>query len=100
MIQAIEMIGDELRRLSREGITPAELADGKGQLHGQVLLGLEGTVSRMSRLASHALNDEPYRSIDEVLQLIDGVTVDTVAALATEFLAPERMTTVRLGPVE
>ena len=98
--QAIEMIGDEFRRLSREGVSPAELADGKGQLHGQVLLGLESTMSRMSRLASHALNDEPYRSIDEVLRLIDGVTADTVAALATEFLAPERMTTVRLGPVE
>ena len=98
--QAIEMIGDELGRLCREGVSAAELADGKGQLHGQVLLGLESTVSRMSRLASHALNEEPYRSIDEVLQLIDGVTADTVAALATEFLAPERMTTVRLGPVE
>ncbi len=54
----------------------------------------------MTRLASHALNDDQYRSIDDVLELIDGVTVATVAALATEFLAPERMTTVRLGPVE
>jgi predicted Zn-dependent peptidase len=54
----------------------------------------------MTRLASHALNDDTYRTIDGVLELIDGVTVDTVAGLATEFLAPERMTTVRLGPVE
>ncbi len=98
--QALAMIGDEVSRISREGISPEELADGKGQLHGQVLLSLESTVSRMSRLASHVLNDDQYRSIDEVLQLVDGVTVDTVATLATEFLAPERMTTVRLGPVK
>jgi predicted Zn-dependent peptidase len=97
--QALDTIGDELRRISAEGITANELADGKGQLTGSVLLGLESTVSRMSRLASHVLNDDRYRTIDEVLQEIDGVTVDTVAALATEFLAPERMTTVRLGPV-
>jgi predicted Zn-dependent peptidase len=98
--QALATIGEELRRLFREGITTDELADGKGQLRGQVLLGLESTVSRMTRLAAHVLNDDHYRSIDEVLDLIDGVTVDTVSALATEFLAPERMTAVRLGPVE
>jgi predicted Zn-dependent peptidase len=98
-VQAVDTISEELRRISAEGITPGELADGKGQLNGQVLLALESTVSRMSRLASHVLNDDRYRSIDDVLQEIDGVTVDTVAALATEFLAPERMTTVRLGPV-
>ena len=98
--QALTTIGDELRRVCREGISPAELADGKGQLHGQVLLALESTVSRMARVASHALNEDEYHSIDEVLKLIDGVTVDAVAELAAEFLAPERMTTVRLGPVE
>lgn len=97
--QALATIHEELRRLSAEGLTAEELADGKGQLHGQVLLGLESTVSRMSRLASHALTGEKYRSIDEVLQEINAVTGDGVAALAAEFLAPERMTTVRLGPV-
>jgi predicted Zn-dependent peptidase len=52
----------------------------------------------MNRLAVHVLNDEAYRSIDDVLGRVDAVTIEEVAALAGEFLAPERMTTVRLGP--
>jgi predicted Zn-dependent peptidase len=33
-----------------------------------------------------------------VLEEIDGVTADTLAAVAAEYFAPERQTIVRLGP--
>lgn len=96
--QALAAIHDELAKVSRDGLPAHELADAKGQIKGSVTLALESTVSRMNRLAGHVLNDEPYRSIDEVLRLVDGVTIEETAALAGEFLTPERMTTVRLGP--
>jgi predicted Zn-dependent peptidase len=96
--QAFEAIDGELALVSRQGLPSDELEDAKGQLKGSVMLALESTVSRMNRLAGHVLNDEPYRSIDEVLRLVDGVTIEEVGALAAEFLAPERMTAVRLGP--
>ena len=96
--QALAVIDEELARVTREGVPVGELADAKGQLKGNVMLALESTVSRMNRLAVHVLNDERYRSIDEVLRLVDGVTVEETAQLAAAFLAPERMTTVRLGP--
>jgi predicted Zn-dependent peptidase len=97
-MQAFEAIDSELSLVSREGLPADELEDAKGQLKGSVMLALESTVSRMNRLAGHVLNDEPYRAIDEVLRLVDGVTVEEVGTLAAEFLAPERMTAVRLGP--
>jgi predicted Zn-dependent peptidase len=96
--QALAIIHEELARVSHEGLPADELADAKGQIKGSVTLALESTVSRMNRLAGHVLNDEPYRSIDEVLRLVDGVTVEETASLAGAFLVPERMTTVRLGP--
>ena len=96
--RALEVIEQELARISREGVPADELADAKGQLKGNVMLALESTVSRMNRLAVHVLNDERYRSIDEVLRLVDGVTVEETAILSHAFLTPERMTTVRLGP--
>lgn len=96
--QAVAAIQTELRRLAAEGLGADELAETKGQVRGQVLLGMEGTVHRMSRLAGHVLQDESYRSIDEVLRHIDEVTPEESAALAATFLTPERMTTVRLGP--
>ncbi|MES1259760.1 MAG: pitrilysin family protein, partial [Gemmatimonadota bacterium] len=96
--RAIAAIQDELLKIAGDGLPLNELDDAKGQLKGNVMLALESTVSRMNRLAVHVLHDERYRSIDEVLRLVDGVTVEEAAALAGTFLSPERMTTVRLGP--
>ncbi|MES2305989.1 MAG: pitrilysin family protein [Gemmatimonadota bacterium] len=96
--QAIAAIREELALMAREGLPEADLVDGKGQLKGSLMLALESTTSRMHRLATHVLQDEPYRPLDEVLRLVDGVTREESVALAAEFLAPERMTTVRLGP--
>ncbi|HEX3927831.1 MAG TPA: pitrilysin family protein [Gemmatimonadales bacterium] len=96
--RALDAIDEELARVGREGLPASDLADAKGQIRGQVLLALESVTSRMGRLAVHILNDEPYRSIDQVLGLIDAVTAEETARLGADFLMPDRMTTVRLGP--
>lgn len=96
--RAVEAIDAELARVAREGLPAADLADAQGQLKGQLMLALESTTSRMGRLASHVLHDEPYRPLDEVLRLVDAVTPADTAELASAFLAPEQMTAVRLGP--
>ena len=96
--RALAVIHEELARVSGEGLPATELADAKGQLKGSIMLALESTVSRMNRLAVHVLNDEAYLSIDDILQSIGGVTSEETASLGGAFLAPGRMTTVRLGP--
>lgn len=95
---AVAAIEAELDRVASEGLPADDLADAKGQLKGQLMLALESTTARMSRLASHVLQGEAYRSPDELLRLVEAVTPEDTAALAAEFLAPERMTSVRLGP--
>jgi predicted Zn-dependent peptidase len=95
---AVEAIRGEYDRLAREGLPGAELADGKQQLKGQVMLSLESPGARMGRLAGFVLHDDRYRPLDEMLAEIDAVTGDDVAAVAAEFFAPERQTVVRLGP--
>jgi predicted Zn-dependent peptidase len=97
--RAVEAIEEELGRVAGAGLPPGDLDDAKGQLKGQLMLALESTTARMSRLASHVLHGEPYRPLDEMLRLVDSVTTEDTAALAAQFLAPERMTMVRLGPV-
>src|SRR5690606_746233 len=56
--QAIAAIRREYDRLAREGLPPAELADGKQQLKGQVMLALESPAARMARLAGFILYDD------------------------------------------
>ncbi|HEU5041922.1 MAG TPA: pitrilysin family protein [Gemmatimonadales bacterium] len=88
----------EYDRLAREGLPAEELADGKQQLKGQIMLSLESPVARMGRLAGFVLHDDRYRPLDEMLADIDAVTADDIAAVAAEFFPAERQTLVRLGP--
>lgn len=95
--RALDAVREELARLARFGLSEDELAGGRQQLKGQLLLALENPLSRMHRLAGFELNDDRYRPLDEVEAAVDRVTSDEVAALAAEFWAPERQTLVRLG---
>jgi len=96
--QALEAIRAEYALLAGSSLSPEDLAQGKQQLKGQVMLSLESPVSRMNRLATLALHQEPYRPLDAILAEIDAVRAEDVAALTAEYFAPERQTVVRLGP--
>ncbi len=96
--QALDVIRAEYALLAKESLSAGELQSAKQQVKGQLVLALEGPMSRMYRLASLALYGDRYRSIDEVLREIDAVTPDEVAAVANEFFQPERQAVVWLGP--
>ncbi len=95
---AASAIRGEYDRLAREVLSPRELADGKQQLKGQIMLSLENPVSRMGRLAGFTLHGDRYRPLDEMLAQIDAVSAADVAEVAAEFFPAERQTVVRLGP--
>jgi len=97
--RAVDAIAEELRALAQHGLEPDRLAEAKQQLKGQVTLSLESPSARMYRLATLAMFDEPYRTIDQVLADIDRVSADQVADVSREFLDPDRQTSVWLGPV-
>ena len=97
---ALEAIHLELADVANNGLPESELAMGKSQLKGQITLSLESVTARMYRCAAVELYGEPYRSLDEMLALVDSVTSEQVAEVAREFFAPERQTVVSLGPGE
>ena len=87
----------ELAKVAAEGITADELARGKGQLRGGLVLGLEDSGSRMSRLGKAELVYDEFLSIDDVIGRIDAVTLDEVREVAREvFGRPEILAVV--GP--
>lgn len=96
--QALDAIDAELAAVAAHGLPPEELAMGKSQLKGQVTLSLESVSARMYRCAGVELYGEPYRTLDEMLALIDAVTEEDVAMAARDFFDPERQTVVSLGP--
>ena len=91
------VVRTELTRVAAHGITADELARGKGQLRGGLVLGLEDSGSRMSRLGKAELVHDEMLSIDEVIGRIDAVTLDEVQAVASDvFARPEILAVV--GP--
>lgn len=96
--RAVAVIREEMAKLARDGLTPTELEDAKGQVKGQVVLSLESSGTRLSRLAGTELYDEPFRSVEEVLALVDAVTQEDIAALAATYFDPDRQVALRLGP--
>lgn len=95
---AQEAIAEELDKLAAHSLTEEELRAGKSQLKGQMTLSLESVTSRMYRAAGVALYHEPYRSLEETLALIDGITAETVAQVCAEFYPSSRQTVLSLGP--
>jgi predicted Zn-dependent peptidase len=77
-----------------------ELARAKEHVKGRMVLGLEATGSRMSRLARNVLFDIDVLSLDQMLERVDAVTGDEVAALAAEFYDPKRLAAACVGADE
>ena len=66
---------EELAKVAAHGLTDEELARGKGQVRGGLVLGLEDTGSRMSRIGKAELLNGRLWSTGEVLHAIDSVSV-------------------------
>jgi predicted Zn-dependent peptidase len=95
--QVSQVITDVLDEVALNGITKAELAKAKGQVSGGMVLGLEDTSSRMSRIARSEMNNGYVPSVSEVLERISAVTLEEVHALAHHLWSQERLTAV-VGP--
>jgi len=95
---ALDAIRRELQTVVENGLPADEIAMGRQQLKGQITLSLESVSSRMYRAASVELYGEPYRTLDELLALIDAISVEDVGRVAQAFFKPEQMTVVSLGP--
>lgn len=95
--QVTQVITDVLDEVALNGITKTELAKAKGQVSGGMVLGLEDTSSRMSRIARSEMNHGYVPSVSQVLERISAVTLEEVQELAHHLWSQERLTAV-VGP--
>jgi predicted Zn-dependent peptidase len=97
VVRAMKVVADELARLREDPASPDELARSKENVKGRVVLSLESTTARMNRLGASVLADMPLLSVDEVIEKIDAVRLDDVAALARELFAADRLSAAGIG---
>ncbi len=98
--EVLEVTLKEIGKVARSGLSAEELARAKSQIKGNMLLGLEGTESRMNRLARNEIYFRREIPVAELSAGIDSVTNDQVVALASSWFKPEQMAMVLLGDLK
>ena len=94
------------RERARSPTSPAgnlranELERAKENLKGRIVLSMEATSNRMSRLGKSLITDTELLSLDRIIAEIDAVQPENVAELAELLLAPERLSAAGIGPDE
>lgn len=97
--QVVDLIRAECARLRNQPIDPSDLQRAKDQLKGDLLLGLEGTGSRMTRLAKTEIYFERTYDLDEIIAGIDSVSTDQFESLTRRILRDESFAITSIGPV-
>jgi predicted Zn-dependent peptidase len=95
--EVLRLIRAELARVAAEGLTAEEVVRARGQLKGGMVLGLEDTGSRMSRLGKSELSFGEYLSVREVLDRLDAVSEDEVREVGADLFTREMCLAV-VGP--
>jgi predicted Zn-dependent peptidase len=96
----LEIAVTELGDLASGNVRADELSRAKENLKGRLLLSLESTSNRMTRLGKATVTETPLLTIEEIVRRLDAVTAGEVAELADELLAVGRLSAAGIGPDE
>jgi len=98
--EALAVVAAELARCVEDPASEEELVRSRENLKGRVVLALESTGARMSRLGTSVMNGLPILSVDDVIERIDSVEIAQVRELAAELFAPGALSVAGVGPDE
>jgi predicted Zn-dependent peptidase len=85
--EVARVVREVLADIAKDGVSEAEVARAHGQLRGSLVLGLEDSSSRMSRIGKAELSYGDYLTVQQTLDRIHEVTAAQVAKLAGELLS-------------
>lgn len=89
---------EEIARICEENVTEHELAMAREQIVDHILLGMENTEARMSRIAEAMITFGRVAPVDEVVQRIRDVSAEEIRAVAARYLKTEQFAVSSIGP--
>ena len=98
--ECLEIAVAEIADLAAGNVRADELARAKENLKGRILLSLESTSARMTRLGKSTVTDTPLLTPEQIVKRLEAVTAAEVGELADALLAPERLSVAGIGPDE
>ena len=100
LAECLEIAVAELSDIAGGNVRADELARAKENLKGRILLSLESTSARMTRLGKSTITETPLLSPEAIVRRLEAVTAREVAELAEALFAPDGLSVAGIGPDE
>jgi predicted Zn-dependent peptidase len=100
LASCVEIAAEQVADIAAGNLRDQELARAKENVKGRIMLSMESTSNRMSRLGKSLITDTELLSFDRIIAEIDAVEPEAVSELAGLLLAPERLSAAGVGPSE
>ena len=96
----LDILAAEIAAVADGALRDEEVERAKENLKGRVMLSMEVTSNRMSRLGKSLVTDSDLLTLDQILAEIEAVDAAAVGELARHLLAPEGLSAAGIGPDE
>lgn len=97
--RVVGLVCKEIERIKTRGVTKKELDRAKNQMKGGLMLSLESSHSRMSKLAKDELTYGLRTTLEEMMAQIDQISTDDVHTVCQELFSLDHLAITALGPV-
>lgn len=92
--EVVKLIRAEADNLREHGVTDEELSRAKESMKGQLVLSLESTRNRMTRLGKSEVTQSELLSINELVDRVEAVTSEDVRDLAARLFSQPQVLTM------
>ena len=96
----VEICTEQIADVAAGRFKKGEVERAKESQKGRIMLSMESTSNRMSRLGKSLITDTELLSFERIIAEIDAVEPDAIAELAGALLGPERLSAAGVGPSE
>jgi predicted Zn-dependent peptidase len=97
--RVVDLVCREIRQIGIKGVERKELERAKTQMKGSLMLSLESSHSRMSKLAKDELTYGRHTSLDNMLAHIDRVGMEQVHNVGNQYFGLDSLAITGLGPL-
>ena len=100
LAQCVEIAMEQVADIGAGNLRAGELERAKESLKGRIMLSMESTSNRMSRLGKSVITDTELLTFDRIFAEIDAVAPEDLAELCALLLAPALLSASGVGPDE
>jgi predicted Zn-dependent peptidase len=97
--EVIRLIQNEVEKIAAHGVKADELDRVRQAAKGHLVLGMESTRNRMTRLGKNEVTGGEILSADEIMERFNAVTMEDLKRVSAEVLSEDKVLAV-IGPFE